>query len=560
MRVLWVCNIMLPVIAEALHREASNKEGWLSGLLAQVAAEDDSNIELAVAFPVPMDDTEIPWKFCVELSGGNRDTEGINGAVGATLFSEGQKQERLTQEKLTQEKLTQTEQKCRTASAKKTLQRETDRYNITCYGFHEDTIHADRYQPALEPELQKITEDFQPDVVHCFGTEYPHTLAVCKTYPHKGRILLGIQGICTLCAEAYFADMPEEEIRKVTFRDLVKRDTLRNQQEKFVRRGVMEREAVSLAGNITGRTAWDKKVTGGWNPAANYYSMNETLRAGFYEGTWKPETCKPHSIFVSQGDYPLKGLHYLLKALPQIRAQFPDVQVYVAGNDLTAYQTWKQKLKISAYGRYLRRLIREGQLEDSVHFLGKLTAEQMKERFIKSHLFLCCSSLENSPNSLGEAMLLGVPCVSTEVGGIPSLFTGGTDGLWCAGHKLASEDKNNACNSNAEMNVELENIVNSLTKSVIEMWSNPEKLLEYSKNAREHARKTHDKEKNFAKLQEIYAKIAKSTSGTENNGNAEDDVDTKNTGNARNTENARKTGNTRNTRNTRNIEGVVTDK
>ena len=28
MRVLWVCNIMLPVIAEALHREASNKEGF----------------------------------------------------------------------------------------------------------------------------------------------------------------------------------------------------------------------------------------------------------------------------------------------------------------------------------------------------------------------------------------------------------------------------------------------------------------------------------------------------------------------------------------------------
>ena len=39
MKVLWVCNIMLPVIAEALHKEASNKEGWLSGLLEQVAAE-----------------------------------------------------------------------------------------------------------------------------------------------------------------------------------------------------------------------------------------------------------------------------------------------------------------------------------------------------------------------------------------------------------------------------------------------------------------------------------------------------------------------------------------
>ena len=55
MKVLWVCNIMLPVIAEALHKEASNKEGWLSGLLEQVAAENSSDLELAVAFPVPAD-------------------------------------------------------------------------------------------------------------------------------------------------------------------------------------------------------------------------------------------------------------------------------------------------------------------------------------------------------------------------------------------------------------------------------------------------------------------------------------------------------------------------
>ena len=46
MKVLWVCNIMLPVIAEALHKEASNKEGWLSGLLEQVAAENSSDLGL----------------------------------------------------------------------------------------------------------------------------------------------------------------------------------------------------------------------------------------------------------------------------------------------------------------------------------------------------------------------------------------------------------------------------------------------------------------------------------------------------------------------------------
>ena len=41
-------------------------------------------------------------------------------------------------------------------------------------------------------------------------------------------------------------------------------------------------------------------------------------------------------------------------------------------------------------------------------------------------MFICPSSIENSPNSLGEAQLTGVPCIASYAGGIPDFAAGGT--------------------------------------------------------------------------------------------------------------------------------------
>ncbi len=76
---------------------------------------------------------------------------------------------------------------------------------------------------------------------------------------------------------------------------MLKRDSLRRQREKFALRGAMEREAVGLAGNITGRTRWDRMHTEDWNPKARYFEMNESLRPEFYGPVWDPEACEPHS-------------------------------------------------------------------------------------------------------------------------------------------------------------------------------------------------------------------------------------------------------------------------
>ena len=57
MRVLWLCNIMLPVIAEHLGKEVNNKEGWLSGTYdrlkeAGFSIDDTEKLNLGVCFPV----------------------------------------------------------------------------------------------------------------------------------------------------------------------------------------------------------------------------------------------------------------------------------------------------------------------------------------------------------------------------------------------------------------------------------------------------------------------------------------------------------------------------
>lgn len=458
MRVLWVCNIMLPVVAEYLHKEASNKEGWLTGLSSVILERREENgIRLAVAFPVEQKLYGWQEEILVPLGG--------NGEAGGRT-----------------EKL-------------------------MCYGFCEDVNHAEIYDPMLEVDMMRIIEDFRPDVVHCFGTEYAHTLAMAKIFKFKQRLLIGIQGLCAVYANAYMANLPEEVRASVTFRDRLKKDSLVQQQDKFVIRGRMEKEALSLAGNITGRTDWDRHYALEWNPSAVYHQMNETLRPEFYTGQWQEEDCEPHTIFLSQGDYPIKGLHYMLLALPAIRNRYPEVKVCVAGNSLVKGKTLMDRMKLSAYGKYLRSIIQEFHLEKHVEFLGRLDAAQMKSRYLRSGLFVCCSTIENSPNSLGEAMLLGMPCVSADVGGIPSLFSDQVDGLLYRGYRTNDNSYDNVCDEKLTEDEKRKNIVKELENAVLRIWENQEEKIEFGKNARNHAQKTHDRERNYRRMMEIYSDV-----------------------------------------------------
>lgn len=429
MKILWLCNIMLPFIAKSLGQKIIVKEGWLSGLAGKLMANQEKNdITLAICFPA------------------SEDLDMVKGDT--SLFVKNKAQ------------------------------------GVEYYIFREDTVHPENYDTSLEESLGAVIKDFEPDMIHIFGTEYPHTLACVKAFGHPERTLIGIQGLCSAIAEVYMADLPYSVQKKKTFRDILKKDGLFDQQAKFAKRGEYEKEALSLVGHVTGRTDFDREMTQKFAPNAKYHFMNETLRADFYHDTWNIDKIERYSLFLSQGNYPVKGLHYVIDILPEVIEEFEETVVYVAGDVITANDSIKDKIKISGYGKFLLNQIKKNKLQDHIKFVGRLQSDRMCARFLKSHVFLCPSAIENSPNSVGEAMLLGVPVVSADVGGVHNLVTDQKDGI------LYPKDK-----------------PKRLKDSILRIFEDDKLAVLLSSNAKAHALKTHDPDANYRRLLDIYREI-----------------------------------------------------
>lgn len=335
------------------------------------------------------------------------------------------------------------------------------------------------------PYLKKILDEIRPDVVHIFGTEYAHTLAMVNAcHEQKVKVVIAIQGLVSVCARHYRACLPSYVQNRFTIRDLLKQDNLKQQQGKFVKRGVYEIEALQKVKHVIGRTSWDRACTSQINPDARYHFCNETLRDEFYKHKWDINKCEKHSIFLSQASYPIKGLHFMLEAMPIIQKRFPDTKLYIGGNNITRIDTLKDKLKISSYGKYINVLIERFKLEKSVVFTGVLEEIKMCERHLKSHVFVSPSSIENESNSLSEAKIMGVPCVVSYVGGVTDRIEHGKDGF------LYQHDA-----------------PYMLAHYVCEIFASNELALDFSKKAREHAMLTNDRKLNTKTLIAIYVDI-----------------------------------------------------
>lgn len=276
-----------------------------------------------------------------------------------------------------------------------------------------------KYNIKLNKYCKIILDEFKPEILHIHGTEYAHGLSFINVCNNNVKKIVSIQGLTSCIGKVYLAGMKNKDIIKsITLRDILKNDNLFQQKNKFIKRGIAEKEIIKKCDYIIGRTEWDQFNSKVINNKAKYYCLYETVRKEFYENEWDINKIERNSIYLSQGSYPIKGLHILLKSINLVKETYQNVKLYVSGNNIIKKDSIISKLKLTGYGKYINDLIKKYKLENNIQFTGILNEEEVIKRLLKTHIVIVPSIIENESNSLTEAHLLGVPTIAAFSGGM----------------------------------------------------------------------------------------------------------------------------------------------
>ena len=151
---------------------------------------------------------------------------------------------------------------------------------------------------------------------------------------------------------------------------------------------------------------------------SNEFSVNkdfiDVVHNGIDTETFKPndnkKRIKNRIITTASADVPLKGLKYLINALPKIISLYPDTELVVIGKAKNNGETMK--------------LIKKLNLLPHIHFKSNLKEEDIVDLYASAELAVIPSLYEGFGFGAGEAMSCGVPLISTLSGGLEDIVKG----------------------------------------------------------------------------------------------------------------------------------------
>ena len=271
----------------------------------------------------------------------------------------------------------------------------------------------------LIPRMVSIVEAYRPDLIHVFGVEWPFGLiAEHVDIP----VVIHIQGAlipyCNAnfppgyCARDCLAAIPWWNIKsRIGYR-------LRMKKEASWRR--IEEKTWRAVGNYMGRTAWDKTLSSVLHPGRRYFHVEEAIRPSFMNPetlVWTGGSSKRIRLVTTGCSTFWKGPDMLLKTAHILMDSGVDFEWLVAGEMPPVLKRTVEKHEGMKYE------------DNQVRFLGYVDPDALVRLLTEATLYVHTAYVENSPNSICEAQLLGVPVISTNVGGIPSLLENGKEGI-----------------------------------------------------------------------------------------------------------------------------------
>ena len=157
-----------------------------------------------------------------------------------------------------------------------------------------------------------------------------------------------------------------------------------------------------------------------------YIAKSETITPGVDAENFTPnperKSQNPTVLFVAkmENGQEHKGLKTLLDAMKILKEEFPNIKLSVVGDgDLKdGYEAYAADCGLKA----------------NVEFRGRLEGKELARAYQAAHIFTLPTSSDSQPLVILEAMATGLPIVSTEVGGIPTMITDNKEGFLIEPH------------------------------------------------------------------------------------------------------------------------------
>lgn len=317
-------------------------------------------------------------------------------------------------------------------------------------------------------------EDYNPDIVQIFGVES----FLCNLIPHiKSKVVVHLQGLLNPYLNAFFPPGISKNLYNFcsfklanfvrgfgpihdyrTFRKMAKRELTYFRHIRFV----------------MGRTYWDKAIASTLGENMQYFHSEESLRSDFYTDLhWsikRREEVKFISV-LSPSTY--KGFDVILKTAYLLKSKNIRFRWNVCGTSET-----------NSVVKTMEKILKKKYMQNNVSFLGRKTSEELIPVLLDSDIFIHPSYIENSPNSICEAQMLGMPVIATYTGGTPSLIENEKTGILFP-----------------------TNDIYLLSDIIMSLLSNPQKMQELGRNARIVAWERHDRNNILKNIESIYAEI-----------------------------------------------------